>query len=320
MAVTSVVPKETKPSRLESITWGNLTWTYVERPTRNEINELAKRYPCFHPLNLDDVLSQIQRPKLDEYEDHLFLVMHFPVFVKEARICIPSEVDIFVGEDFLVTVHCSGNLKPLTQLFEKCRDNAQTQQTYMSKGSGYLLYQVLDRLVDYCFPMLDKIGSNTESIEDTAISKPVPRTARDILLARRDIISFRRIIRPQMGVIETLERKEYSFLGNELAHYFGDIGDHLHKIWESLEDQREIVDALADTSNWLTSHRIQEVMRILTIFMAIILPIEVIASIEGSNLLPGSWLHNPVSFAVATSLQVIILLGMVLFLIRRRWI
>lgn len=320
MAATSAVHKETKPSRLESITWDNLTWTYVEKPTANEVNQLAKSYPFFHPLNLDDVLSQIQRPKLDEYENHLFVVMHFPVFAKEVRICIPSEVDIFVGKDFLVIVHCSGNLRPLTQLFEGCRDNAQIRQTYMSKGSGYLLYQVLDRLVDYCFPMLDKISSNIESIEDSAISQPVPRTARDILLVRRDIISFRRIVRPQMSVIETLERGEYPFMADNLAHYFGDIGDHLHKIWESLEDQREIVDALADTSNWLTSHRIQEVMRVLTLFMAIIMPVEVVASIEGSNLLPISWVHNPTVFAASTGLQVIIIVGMLLFLRRRRWI
>lgn len=316
--------KEQKDLNLWSITWGDLTWTYVERPTPREIEVLAKEYTFFHPLNLEDCLSRIQLPKIDEYDEHLFIVLHFPVFDKQSRISHPSEVDIFIGKNFLVTVHCSGDLKPLAKLFKECQLENQLCRKYMEKGSGYLFYQVIDRLVDAIFPMLDKFNDNIESLQDSVISKPVPQTAQGILALRRDIISVRRIIRPQGEVIDGLERNlenlKYPFLEENLDVYFGDIGDHLRKIRGTLEDEREIVESLSDTSNWLTSHRIQEIMRVLTIFMSVLMVVEVVASMEGSNVLPIRWHNNQMLFYILLGVQVAAVLGLLYFFRRRRWI
>jgi magnesium transporter len=299
------------------ITERKLTWFYIEKPTSKEVEFLAQRFH-FHPLDLDDVLSRIQRPKIDEYEDYLFMVLHFPVFDKQNRITRPSEMDIFIGENYVVTVHCSGDLKPLTKFFQECETDKESRERYLGRSSGFLLYHILDRLVNSCFPILDKITQNIDDIEDIILTKPVPKTVREISLIRRDLISFRRVIHPQIAVIETLEKEEYPFFKEEQEIYFGDIADHIRKIWDGLEDCKEVIDGLADTSNWLTSHRIQEVMRILTIFMAIIMPVEVVASIEGSNLLPQSWLHNPLLFVLSFVVQIGIVVAMILFLRRRR--
>lgn len=325
-AVQSTPAKEKQPAELNlwSVAWGDLTWTYIERATQREIEVLGKEYTYFHPLNLEDCLSRIQRPKVDEYDEHLFMVLHFPVFDKEARISHPSEVDIFIGKNFLVTVHCSGDLKPLAKLFKECQIDEQSRAKYMGKSSGYLLYQVIDRLVDAIFPMLDKIDDNIESLQDTVISKPVPQTAQGILVERRDIISMRRIIRPQIDVIDGLERDlenlKYPFLEENLGVYFGDIGDHLHKIRGTLEDYREIVDSLSDTSNWLTSHRIQEIMRVLTIFIAVLMPVELIATIEGSNTLPAYLVGHAAAFYTTLGLQVATAVGLLYYFRRRRWL
>ncbi|MBI4287104.1 MAG: magnesium transporter CorA family protein [Chloroflexi bacterium] len=318
--------REKQPAQMNlwKVTWGDLTWTYIERPTPREIDILAKEYTYFHPLNLEDCLSRIQRPKIDEYDEHLFTVLHFPVFDKQARISLPSEVDIFVGKNFLVTVHCGGDLKPLAKLFKECQLDEQLRRKYMEKGSGYLFYQVIDRLVDAIFPMLDKINDNIESLQDAVISKPVPQTAQGILVLRRDIISLRRIIRPQIDVIDGLERnlenQKYPFLDEDLGVYFGDIGDHLHKIRGTLEDHREIVDSLSDTSNWLTSHRIQEIMRVLTIFIAVLMPVELLSTVAGSNTIPASWVNNTNVFIGTVILQVAVVAGMLYFFRHRRWI
>jgi magnesium transporter len=302
---------------IHSITERKLTWFYIEKPTSKEVEFLAQRFH-FHPLDLDDVLSRIQRPKIDEYEDYLFMVLHFPVFDKQNRITRPSEMDIFIGENYVVTVHCSGDLKPLAKFFQECETDKESRERYLGRSSGFLLYHILDRMVNSCFPILDKLTQNIDDIEDIILTKPVPKTVREISLIRRDLISFRRVIHPQIAVIETLEREEYPFFKEEQEVYFGDIADHIRKIWDGLEDCKEVIDGLADTSNWLTSHRIQEVMRILTIFMAIIMPVEVVASIEGSNLLPQSWLHNPLLFVLSFVVQVGIVVAMILFLRRRR--
>jgi magnesium transporter len=272
---------------IRSITERKLTWFYIEKPTSQEVAFLAQRFH-FHPLDLDDVLSRIQRPKIDEYKDYLFMVLHFPVFDKENRITRPSEVDIFIGENYVVTVQCSGDLKPLARFFQECETTKESRERYMGRSSGFLLYHILDGLVGSCFPILDKVTQNIDDIEDIILTQPVPGTVREISLIRRDLISFRRVIHPQIAVIETLEKGEYPFLKEEEEIYFGDIADHIRKIWGGLEDCKEVIDGLSDTSNWLTSHRIQEIMRILTIIMGILAPPTLIASIYGMNIpLPG---------------------------------
>jgi magnesium transporter len=272
---------------IRSLTERKLTWFYVERPTPNEVAFLAQRFR-FHPLDLDDILSRIQRPKIDVYKDYLFIVLHFPIFDKENRITRPSETDIFIGENYVVTVDCSGDLKPLARFFDECDTDKRSRERYLGQSSGFLLYHILDRLVGSCFPILDKVTQNIDDIEDIILTRPVPKTVREISLIRRDLISFRRVIHPQIAVIETLEKGEYPFLKEEEEIYFGDIADHIRKIWGGLEDGKEVIDGLADTSNWLTSHRIQEIMRILTIIMGLLAPPTLIASIYGMNIaLPG---------------------------------
>ncbi len=318
-----LIDLEKKKLNLEMVTHGRLTWVYIEKPTRGEVTYLAEHFN-FHPLNLDDVTSRIQRPKIDEYEDHLFIVLHFPVYDKENRVTTPSEVDIFIGENYLVTVHCSGDLKPLAKFFKECQIDEETRQTYMGRSSSYLLYHILDRLVNYCFPILNKVIENLEKAEDFIFARAVPETVREISLIRRDLISFRRVVHPQIGVVEALEREEYPFFKEDPEIYFGDIADHIRKIWDGLEDCKEVVDGLVDTSNWLTSHRIQEIMRILTIIMAIMAPGTLIASIFGMNVaLPGGIDVGIISYttlAVILFIMLLIAVAMLFYFRRRRWI
>lgn len=312
---------EQKELNVSSISEGKLTWTYIERPSANEVNYLGQHFN-FHPLNLDDVLSPVQRPKIDEDENHLFIVLHFPVFDKKNRITRPSEVDIFVGENYIVTVHCAANLKPLTKFFRECQISEEKRETYLGRGSGFLLYHIIDRLVNYCFPILNKITESIDDIEDIIFSKTVPETVHQISLIRRDLISFRRVIHPQIAVIETLEKKDYPFFKGKQESYFGDIADHIRKIWDGLEDCKEVVDGLAETSNWLTSNRIQETMRVLTIVMAVIAPATLVTGFFGMNIpLPGGIEHGSLqSFGILLSIIIFLGLGMFIYFRHRRWI
>ena len=147
--------KEGQSVNQELLTWGDLTWVNIEQPTEKETEYLATNY-SFHPLDLDDCLSRIQRPKIDEYKDYLFLVFHFPIFNIEARVTNPSQLSVFIGRDYLITLH-KGELKPLVKLFRECQIEEEARQENFSQGSGYLLYRIIDRLVDYCLPILNKI-------------------------------------------------------------------------------------------------------------------------------------------------------------------
>lgn len=307
--------------RVQSISQGKLTWVYIEKPTEAEAQFLASTYG-FHPLEIDDVMSRAQRPKLDEATDHLFMVMQFPVFDKANRITRPSEVDIFVGENYVVTVHCSGDLKPLSKFFQECRTREESRAAYLGRSSGYLLYHIIDRLVNYCFPILNRITESIEELEDLVFTEPVPQTVRSISFLRRDLISFRRVVRPLIAVIETLEQEDYPFFREEQEVYFGDIADHVRKIWDGLEDCREVVDGLYETSNWFTTHRIQEIMRVLTIITVILAPLTLLSGIYGMNIpLPGGVGGG----SLASFLGILALMGatgiaMLAFLRHRHWI
>ncbi len=277
----SAVGKKDKKLNIETIKWGKITWLNVEKPTHADMDYLAKNY-LFNLFDLEDCLSRIERPKIDEYKNYLFLVLHFPVFNEKARVTTPCQVSVFIGEDYLVTVH-SGDLKPLSKLFDDCQQNERAREDHMARSSGYLLYRILDRLVDYCFPVLNKVIANVEAAEDRLFSEPARDTVQEISVLRRDIMAYRRIIRPQPAILKSLEVREYPFLREDLDVYFGDIGDHVSKISETLDEYKEVVEGLNATSDSLFSHRTNEVMKMLTILGTIILPMLVISGLYGMN-------------------------------------
>ena len=315
---TPQVRKEEEQLNVDSLTWGDLTWVNIEGPTERETEYLAQNYP-FHPLDLDDCLSRIQRPKIDEYKDYLFLVFHFPVFNKEARVTTRSQVSVFIGERYIITLH-RGELKPLVKLFRECQIDEESRQENFSQGSGYLLYRIIDRLVDYCLPILNKIGSNIEDIEDDIFSSGVRGTVREISALRRDVISFRRTIWPMRAVVGSLEPKIRRLTKMDLAVYFGDMVDHVDKIWDGLDEYKEIIEGLNDTYDSLASNRTNEVMRMLTIIATILLPITVVASIFGMNIPLGPFGGSSFSFLYVLLIMLAIVGGMLYFFHRKRWI
>jgi len=311
------VSKKEEQLNVESLAWGNLTWINIEKPTEQETEYLAQNYH-FHPLDLDDCLSRIQRPKIDEYKDYLFLVFHFPVFNKQARTTTASQLSVFIGEKYLITLH-KGELKPLVKLFKECQIDEESRQENLSQGSSYLLYRIIDRLVDYCLPILNKIVGNIEEVEDNIFSDSAHGVVKEISILRRDIISFRRIIWPIRAVIGSLEPKIRRFTKMDLAVYFGDTVDHVDKIWDALDEYKEIIEGLNDTYDSLASNRTNDVMRMLTVIAVILLPITVIASIWGMNI-PLPFQNSTHSLLFVFLIMAVIIGGMLYFFRRKRLI
>jgi magnesium transporter len=226
---------------------------------------------------------------------------------------------VFVGKNYLITLH-KGELKPLVKLFRECQIDEESQQEYFSQGSGYLLYRIIDRLVDYCLPILNKVGDSIEDVEDSVFSDRMRGTVREISLLRRDIISFRRIIWPMRAVIGSLEPKIRRFSPMDMAVYFGDMVDHVDKIWDGLDEYKEVIEGLNYTHDSLATNRTNEVMRILTVIATILLPITVVASIFGMNIPLGPFRDSPYSALYVSLICLAIIGGMLYFFHRQRWI
>jgi magnesium transporter len=309
---------EEQPLHIESVTQNDLTWINIEPPSERETEYLAQNYP-FHPLDLDDCLSRIQRPKIDEYKDYIFLVLHFPVFNPDARVTNPSQLSVFISEKYVITLH-KGDLKPIVALFRDCELNEDTREEHFSNGTGYLLYRIIDRLVDYCLPIISKISANIEKTEDNIFqSRRMPKAIGDISALRRDVIAFRRIIWPMRAVVATLEPKIRRFTSMDMAPYFGDMIDHVDKIWDALDEFKEIIEGLNDTHDSLATNHTNEVMRMLTIIATVLLPLTLLAGIYGMNV-PLPFQDSHYSFILIFIVWVIIVSGMLYFFRRNRWI
>ncbi|MBI2852232.1 MAG: magnesium transporter CorA family protein [Chloroflexi bacterium] len=317
MAISREITQE--QLRMESVTWGELTWVNIERPTKRETDYLAQHYP-FHPYDLDDCLSRLQRPKIDEYKDYLFFIFHFPVFNKITRVSTHSQLSVFIGNGYLITLH-AGELKALVKLFHDCQSSEEVRSANFAFGSGYLLYRVMDRAVDSYFPVLNKIMSLLEDVEDAVFDEKVEAT-QEVAILRRDIITQRRIIFPMRTVLAQLENKLKRFTTTDMTVYYGDLMDHMNKICESLDEVKEVVEVYKDADFVLGTERLNHIIRILTIMSTILLPFLIISSIYGMNIyLPGGIDEGRLwSFGAILAIMAVVSAGMLYYFHRRRWI
>jgi magnesium transporter len=305
------------PRPLPELEAHGLTWVHLDRPTAEEASQLAERFG-WHPLDVEDVLSKRQRPKIDEYADYRFVVLHFPVYDKAIGRLNAAEVDVFIGPDYLVTLPAV-ELLPVTRLFARATEDEELRDSLFSKGSGYLLYHVLDDLFDYCFPILDKIGFKLDRIEDEMFEGRSEEVVRDISNVKQEIISYRKIIKPERSTLRLLERHLERFLPENLELYFDDIVDAAERIWDLLDNYKEVVEALEDTNESVISHRQNAVLRLLTIFSVTMLPLTVLTGLFGMNVaFPGEGARA--AFWIILGALVATLVSMVAFFRYKRWL
>ena len=303
---------------IHKLSYGRVTWTDIVRPTSGDVADLAREYPYVHPLNLEDLLSPIERPKIDEDEHYLFVVMHFPLWDSSQRLTRAREVDVIVGRGYVITIH-DGDLKPLVNLWKSCANDEEALKSLLGRGMSHAFYVIIDRLVDYILPILRKVDANIRSIEEDIFTADTRRVIQDIALVRRDIISLRRIIRQQIPVLELLEKTEHPILHEDLEEYFGDIVDHIYKARDIIDEDTEIIVSLAETADILASHRINEVMRILTVFSVIMLPLTLISSIYGMNInLPFD--THPYAFIIISGAMIAMAIAMLVYFRKRNWL
>jgi magnesium transporter len=272
-------------ARVEEVSCDGVTWVNVEKPTQSEMQFLAAKYH-FHPLALEDCLSRIQLPKIDRYGDYVFLILHLPALKDSGQTVTHAQLSIFLGRDYLVTVH-QGDIKPLSDLFSRCKRDEQIRRDFVCNSPGYTLYRLIDSVVDSLFPILDGILRELDEIEDKVFDEKV-EAAREVTLLRRKIADLRRIVFPMRRVLAELAREVNRFSNTDLTKYFSDIQDHVEKLWETLEACKETIEIYKDTDFMLSTEKSNKILAILTIIFTLTIPYTVIGTIYGMNInLPG---------------------------------
>jgi magnesium transporter len=283
-------PAEPETPNVEVLEAAGLRWVNIVRPRPVDRAWLEEHFG-FHALDYEDVFSRNQRPKVDEYDDYLFVVLHFPRYDKRLKRLNAAELDVFVGPDFVITLP-NEPLQPISYLFDRAAADEELREQLFSKGSGYLLYRIVDDNVDAAFPMLAKMGNKLERIEDDIFEGRSAEIVRDISDVKQEIINFRKIVRPQRAALRDLERSK-RYVPEDLEIYFDDINDASERIWDMLENFKEVVEALESTNESVLTHRTNDVLRVLTAFSVMLLPLTLIASLFGMNVLyPGEGTHE----------------------------
>jgi len=309
-------PEQPDTPNVEVVEACGLRWINIERPRPIDRAWLEEHFD-FHPLDYEDVFSRNQRPKVDEYDGYLFVVLHFPAYDKQIRRLNAAEVDVFVGPDYIITIP-NEPLQPLEYLFERCRTREELREQLFSKGPAYLLYKVVDDCVDASFPMLRKIGNKLEALEEDIFEGRSQEIVRDLSNAKQEIINFRKVVRPQRVALRDLERTK-RYIPEDLEIYFDDIVDASERIWDVLENFKEVVEALEDSNEAVLSHRLNDVLRILTAFSVILLPLTLVSGIFGMNSkIPGQGTVS--GFWIVIAGMFAMLVGFLWFFRRRGWL
>jgi magnesium transporter len=276
----------------------NLLWIDLYNCTADELKYIGKTFD-FHPLAIEDCLHDSPRSKVDNYDDYYFFVFHALRYDEEKEIEITTEeLNIFLGKNYLVTIH----KKPL-QTVGRIAATSLRSSHYMNRGPDFLLYSIVDGITDEYFPIMERLNARIDELEDEMYVEPAHEITDEFLALKRNSVLIRRVIQPQKRIFANVNGR-YSFeIHEENQPYYLDLVDHLERIADTVEFQRDLISGALETYYSLVSARTNDTMRVLTVISTVMLPLTFITGIFGMNV-PLPFQDSPLS-------TVTILIGLV---------
>jgi magnesium transporter len=295
-----------------SVTWINVSGI-------SQVTHLEKLGECFqlHPLVLEDILNIDQRPKVEDYEDYLFIVLKTINYEAQAEGIVAAQISLILGPNYVISFHESNG-----NIFAPIRDRLMAGKGRIRKsGPDYLAYALIDLIVDNYFVILESFGDEVEELEDEVVRQPTPKTLQAVHRFKNDMIILRKSLWPLREVIGRLERRESPLISDALTVYFKDVYDHTIIAIDTVETYRDILSGLLDIYLSSISNRLNEIMKVLTIIATIFMPLTFITGVYGMNfeiLFPGkNWRYG---FMVISGCMALVALTMLYYFKKRKWI
>lgn len=299
------------------------SWLNIINASTEEVDYLKKKFK-FHQLDLDDASAHkhAQRPKISIQPNYIFMVLLFPVYNRKSRDIKPTEIDIFITKDHLITIHYN-QLAPLKDFFENCLKNKNDRDIYISESPAMLLYEILERLYISLFPMTDHISEDINNIEKNIFTGNEREMVREILVVKRNIVYFRKIMQFHRNILRNfikMQLKMFSKHEKIIDTYYNDLFDHVHAIWDILENYQQTIDALEDTNTTQVSFKLNDIMRTLTVFSVIVFPLTLLAAIFGMNVKYIPFLGGDHDFYKIMCIMLVASIGMYSYFRHKKWI
>ncbi len=294
----------------------NLVWVDMEAPTDADTRILADVFH-FHPLSIEDAVETRNQPKVESYDEYLFLIVHGVTMQTNSSNFVTQELDIYLGKNFVVTFHHE-NFRSI----DKVKQQVRSSSFVCGRGADYLLHQILDELVDLYIPVVDDFDDSINEIEERIFRSTRANDAilEEILGLKRSVGRLRRISSKQLNVLYRLSHGEFPLIEEAHLPFYRDVYDHLMRVGDLAESYRDSIGGLLDIQFNVVSNRTNEVVKVLTIFSAIMLPLSVIAGIYGMNFDYMPELHTQNGFYVTLGFMALITVGLLLYFWRKGWI
>lgn len=270
---------------IPKVTWRNHQWIHLTSFNQELAEWLQKEYQL-HDLDLEDCLAgKAQQPKRENYPDYNFFILHFPFAVATARGRFRInvvQVHFFVSANTLITL-VNDPVPLIEQTFKSLKEDQKLREEWFEQGPGFVFHQVVDALTDNTIRVVDRIGKQIDTI-DNQLTQLKRQVIEDISLSRRNLIVTTTIIKPMVRIFTDLETTQVSYLNGELKEYWSNIKDHLMRMSELLADNTELLTGLTESFDVLLTHKTNQIIKILTIFSVVLLPLTLLSGIYGMNI------------------------------------
>jgi magnesium transporter len=294
---------------------GTWVWVDLDTPTPEE-GRILKDVFHFHELAVEDALSETHHPKIESYGDYLYLILHGIDFSAAEHCFKTKDIDFFLGERFLVTVH-PGVSRSIGKVSGACIRDSRV----MAEGPGMLLYRIVDTMVDNYRPEVEKLEARLDELEEEVFDKPNPELARRILIFKKDVSSLRQVVLPQRDAVGRLARREFALINESLAYRFRDVHDHLVRLTDEAMFFQDRITSILDAHLSAVSNQLNSVMKVLTIIATLFMPLTVLTGMWGMNVtlphLPGG---DRAQFWWVAGMMLALSVGMLAYFRRRGWI
>lgn len=297
----------------------NLTWINIVDAGKKEIEFLRKHFNFqLSHLQASSAKTTASRTFIEEFDGYSFMVLQFPLEY-DGRIHT-GEIEFFIGKQYIVTLH--NNIKALNIFFSRYKKDANDFQSYVKKDPVILLYEILNTLLNDCYSIIDSNAAKIDMVEEMIFSQQSKKSIPKILFLQRDVINTRKIMQNHKNIIKKLILIENDLIiNNQNKKLYIELLDLSKRVWERLENQKEIISVLSSTNDALLNYRISDIMKTLTLFSVIVFPLTLFAAIFGMNIEGGMPLINsPYGFWVVIIIMLVASLGMMIYFKRKKWL
>ena len=303
------------PENLYEIKDKTVRWINVEGISKlNIIKQIGKQFQL-HPLIMEDIVNPAQRPKLENFEEYLFIILRILRWNKAEKSIISEQISIILGNSYVISFRetDSNIFEPILERIIKAKGRIRKM------GSDYLVYTLMDVIIDNYFVILEKIGKKIDEIEEELVENPKIETLHAIHLLKRELITLRKAMWPSRNVVNNLQRED-SYIKDATQIYLRDIYDHVIQIIDTFENYRDIISGMLDIYLSSVSNKMNEIMKVLTIISTIFIPLSFLAGFYGMNFLYMPELKVPLAYPLLIMAMTIIAIIMILFFKRKKWL